>query len=146
MFLSRKYAGLFSATAIVGVLLVGCGESKVAQCNKLIAVANKAANESKAMSQSSNPDKIGQLSQMAGKLDEYAKEIQAVEIKDEQLKGFQGRFAKMYQETSSASQALIAAVNKKDRKGIETSTKALQAASGQEGPLVGEVNTYCSGK
>jgi hypothetical protein len=131
---------------MVGVLLVGCGESKVAQCNKLIAVANKAATESKQMSQSSNPDKIGQLSQMADKLDQYAKEIQAVEIKDDQLKGFQGRFAKMYQETGAASRALIAAVNKKDPKGIGTSSKALQTASGQEGPLVSEVNSYCSGK
>ncbi len=132
-------------TGAVTILLSSCGPSKVSQCNSLIAVANKAANETLAMSKSTNPDKMGELTKMAGNFDQYAKEMAAVKLEDESLKGFQTRFVAMYQETSQASKDLLGAITKRDARGVGNSVKALRTATGKESSLVTEVNQYCGG-
>lgn len=141
-----KRVALISTAMAISVLAVGCGESKVAQCNKISGVVNKAANEAIAAGKSSNPDKMGELEKAATSMNQYAKELEAVQVKDEKLKTLQSRFIKMYQDTGKSGLDLVAAAKKKDIKGVNTSLQSLQAATGQESSLVNEFNQYCREK
>ena len=96
--------------------------------------------------QSIAANQFDELTKAATSLDNYAKELEALEIKDEQLQGFKTRFIKMYKDTGQSSRDLVAAAKKQDRAGVEKSLKDLQAATSQESSLVDEVNKYCRGK
>jgi hypothetical protein len=139
--------GRFGLVAIAGcsaMLLASC-ENKVAQCNKIIGVANKATTEVQKTSQDKSA-KIDQLGIMAGSLDTYAKEMGAIEVKDEKLKGFQGRFVQMYQQMSASSKSLIDAAKQKKAAAAQTALAELKKSVVLEQPLVNEVNQYCQAK
>lgn len=141
-----KRLTLFSVAIAASVLAVACGESKVSQCNRISAVVNKAAGEAQAASKSQNPDKVGELEKAATTIDQYAKELEAVQVKDETLQGLQSRFIKMYQATSQAGRNLVQAARNKNNAAVTSSLKSLTQATQQESSLVNEFNQYCRGK
>jgi len=145
MRLFRKPAALLSAI-VIGFLAVGCGEGKVAhkvaQCNKLSEIVNSAAEEAKKVAQPGG-DQLQKLATAADSLDNYAKQLEELELSDEQLQGFKTRFVAMYKDTSTASRSLLDAVKNKDQAGGQKALSDLQAATGQETSLVQEVNSYC---
>ena len=128
-----------------GVLLVSCSEGKVAQCNKLIEIANQAASDVESVTQSSTPEDPTAFLQIAATADNASSELEAIEIEDETLQGFRQRFITLYVETSAATQDLVAAVEEQNAPGAEEAYNRLEAATEQEGPLVDEVNSYCGG-
>lgn len=128
-----------------GVLLVGCSEGKVAQCNKLIEIANQAASNVESVTQSSTPDDPAAFLQIADTADTAFAELEEIEIDDETLEGFRQRFITLYVETSAATRDLVAAVEEQNAPGAEEAYNRLEIATEQEGPLVDEVNTYCGG-
>lgn len=136
---------LLSTTVAVSLLVTSC-ETKVAQCNKLIKVANQATTELQGMSKSNSSNATAQLKTVANSLDQYSKDMGAVEVKDEKLKGFQARFVTMYSETRDVSRSLAAALDKKDLKTAKQSLTKMQSATSQETALVNEVNQYCQDK
>ncbi len=142
----HRRAALLSTFTAVSFLVVGCGESKVTQCNKISAVVNRAATETQSIGKSNNPDKIAELSKAANTVDQYAKELEGVQVKDDKLKGLQARFVKMYKDTSKSSRDLVAAAKVKNVPAVKTSLQSLQTATSQETTLVGEFNQYCRGK
>jgi hypothetical protein len=141
-----KRLALTSTAIAISMLTVGCGESKVAQCNKISAIVNKAANEAIAAGKSNNPDKMGELEKAATSMNQYGKDLETVQVKDEKLKNLQSRFIKMYQDTGKSGLDLVAAAKRKDIKGVNSSLQSLQAATGQESTLVNEFNQYCREK
>ncbi|MBD2494730.1 hypothetical protein [Nostoc sp. FACHB-280] len=138
---------ILSSTAAIAVTFTGCGESKVAQCNKIIKVANQAVTLSQEFSKNPQREKGSKaLTEVAGKIDTYANEMKALEIKDEKLQGFQGRFIKLYQDTSKGLRDTAAAVDKKNLKAANASLASLKKSGSEEGAIVTEINSYCSGK
>ncbi|TAD79592.1 MAG: hypothetical protein EA001_03840 [Oscillatoriales cyanobacterium] len=151
-------ARLGVASTVLAVLLVGCGEGKVAQCNKLITVVNKGQQISESIKGMDAPA----MRKLSTDLGGLSKEISAVELADEKLKGFQGRFVKIYNDLSEASASVGTALteiekNKKPTPETPKKLKQLQAdvaaasktgesAANSEKKLVQEVNTYCSAK
>ncbi|UBF24719.1 hypothetical protein K9N68_24060 [Kovacikia minuta CCNUW1] len=146
MSILHKRLTLLSAIATLSVFAVSCSESKVAQCNKVSAVVNKAANETQAIGKSNNPDKMAELSKAADTVDQYAKELEAVQVTDEKLKGLQASFVKMYRDTSKSSRELVAAAKAKNVPTVKTSLQSLQTATSKETTLVNDFNQYCRGK
>jgi uncharacterized membrane-anchored protein YhcB (DUF1043 family) len=142
----HKRVALLSVIAATSVLTISCSESKVAQCNKVSAVVNKAASETQSIGKSNNPDKMAELSKAANTVDQYAKELEAVQVKDDKLKGLQANFIKMYRDTSKSSRDLVAAAKVKNVPAVKTSLQSLQTATSQESSLVNEFNQYCRGK
>ncbi|MBD2298649.1 hypothetical protein H6G80_10045 [Nostoc sp. FACHB-87] len=138
---------LLSTTAAIAVTFTGCGESKVAQCNKIIKVANQAVTLSQEFSKNSQRDTGSKtFTEIADKLGNLANEMKALEIKDEKLKGFQGRFIKLYQDTSKGFRDTAAAFDKKNLKAANTSLASLKKSGSDESAIVTEINSYCSGK
>ncbi|BAY14627.1 hypothetical protein NIES2109_38400 [Nostoc sp. HK-01] len=138
---------ILSTTAAIAVIFAGCGESKVAQCNKIIKVANQAVTLSQELSKNPPKEKGSKaLTEVAGKIDTLANEMKALEIKDEKLQGFQGRFLKLYQDTSKGFRDTATAFDKKNLKAANASLASLKKSSSDESAIVSEINTYCSGK
>jgi oligoendopeptidase F len=138
---SAIVAAVFSLT----LFTTGC-ENKVSQCNKLIKVANDATTELKAMGQEKASDQTAQMTKFAITLDKYAKDVKAVELKDEKLVGFKQRLGDLYSTSGEASRSLVEAANKKDEAGLKSSLQKLMEGSTQETTIVSELNGYCSAK
>lgn len=151
-----RWRSLLGGLAIA-IALTGCGESKVAQCNKLIEVVNKG----RTISQSVEGTDAETMKKLSSDLATLSQEIQAVEVADESLQGFQSRFVKIYQDLGQASASVATALEQlgtiePNQQGLEAAQK-LQAdvenasklgdqAAKDEEALVTEVNTYCSGE
>jgi CHASE3 domain sensor protein len=134
---------LISLALTASFLVASCGESKVSQCRKITAVVNKATSAEQAASRNNNPDKVGELEKAAASFDQYAKELEAVKVKDETLQNLQGRIIKMYQATSKASRDLVEAARKQDPRAVDSSLQSLKEATNRESALANEFNQYC---
>ena len=133
----------------VSVLAVSCSESKTSQCNKLIEVANQAVTQVQSVTQNTdpsnaNPNNVQAMSKIADAADQARSQMQALQISDSNLKAFQDRFVAMYTETSQATRELVAAANANNPENAQKSFNALKAATDKEGPLVEEVNRFCT--
>ncbi len=150
MLLAKKQASLLVISLLLGNLMAACAESKVSQCNKMIAVVNKGVTELRGMApKGKNTDPQAQLtalSEMATKMEGYATELQGLKLSDEKLKTFQTNFITLYRDTSKASRDMVSAVKSNDTKAINTSLQSLQKATAPESKLVNDTNQYCQGK
>ncbi|HLO49525.1 MAG TPA: hypothetical protein VK211_14005 [Kamptonema sp.] len=152
----RKQVSITIAIAACSVLLTACGESKVAQCTKLIQIVNK--GNTLVNSKKDNSD-AGTTKNLANALNNTAKEIEALELTDTNLKGFQTRLSKAFRELSKAlsniAKALAQGKNSsttlEGREQIEKAKGELakagqaanQAAENQDS-LTSELAGYCS--
>lgn len=132
-----------STVAVLGIVMAACGESKVAQCNRLIEAANTAVTEVQAVTTSASANDPEALNSIADTADGAVTTMQGLEFADETLQGYQQRFVEMYTATSEASRRIYDAVNAQDNAAAQTALTDLQTATGQETALVNEVNTYC---
>jgi hypothetical protein len=142
-----KRTAILSATAAIALLFAGCGESKVAQCNKVIKVANQATVLGQGFDKNSQSAKGTKgLTELATKIDQIATEMKAVEIKDEKLQGFQGQFLKLYQDISKNLNQTATAIDKKNLPAANKFLASLKKSSSEETTIVKEINGYCAGK
>lgn len=144
MTVSFKQATTFSLVAILGLVSTSCGESKAAQCNRLIEVANSAVESVQEVISTSAQEDPNAMLEIAATADQATGSMQELDLQDETLQSYQQRFITMYTETSAATRSLVEAVNAKNSTGAEQAYNQLQAATGQENTLVTEVNEYCS--
>jgi hypothetical protein len=142
----RQSFFLLSAITVVSPFLIGADDGRVAQCDRISTVVNKAAAETQAISRSNNPDKIAELLRAADTVDRHAKELEAVRVQDAKLKALQASFISMYRDTSRYSRSLVVAAKAQDVEAVKSSLQSLQEATGRESSLVNEFNRYCRGK
>lgn len=133
-----------SVFVMVALLATSCSESKVSQCSKLIDIANQAVLSVKQVSANPNPESsIKQMNEIADVANKAKAEMEALQIVDDQLKGYQTRFITMYTDTNQATRDLVATAEAKDVQAARAAFTALQEATAQEEPLVNAVNEYC---
>jgi len=106
----RRRLGVVSASAAIALLAVGCGESKVSQCNRLAEIVNKAqgfmpAFESNIQQFSANAAQVKSLDDIKSAADQYVQavngvvtdldalaiELQDTQLNDEQLISYRDR-------------------------------------------------------
>ncbi|OUL35087.1 hypothetical protein BV372_12070 [Nostoc sp. T09] len=142
-----KQSIIISGTAAIALLFAGCGESKVAQCNKIVKVANQAVTVGQDFGKNPNPQKGSKaLTEVAAKIDTITADMKGIEVKDEKLQGYQGRFLTLYQSTSKGLKDTATAIDKKNLKSANGALASLKKNSSEETKLVNEINSYCSGK
>ncbi len=138
----------FLCFGIVAFMLTSCGDSRISQCNQLVAIVNKAAKEARdidKMSQASQGDKTNELKKMTERFQQFAKEIDDIKLEDPDIKNFQKQFVSLYNQTSQSSQNLQDAIAKKNKSQVDNNLKAFGKVSTLEVKLVEEVNRYCGG-
>ncbi len=115
MQLMLKKTIMLTGTAAIALLFASCGESKVAQCNKIVKVANQAVTIGQEFGKNPNPKQGSKaLNEVAAKIDTITTDMKGLEIKDEKLQGFQGRFLTLYQSTSKGLKDTATAIDKKN--------------------------------
>ncbi len=124
---------------------MGCSEGKVAQCNRLIEIANQAAMEVESVTQSASAEDTEAFRTVARTADQAAENLESIDLSDSTLEDFKQRFITLYVETSAATQSLVDAVEQQNPQEATDAYNRLQSATQQEGPLVDEVNSYCQG-
>jgi len=139
----KKVKILMLAIFVVG--LFGC-DSKVKQCNDLIAVVNQNQefkNKASAIGAKAEPKDFVAL---ADDLDKLKEKIGGVKLKDEKLKGFAKEYQDMLAEISKSFRDLAKALEANDQAALQKVTKDMGALQGKEGPIVDKINKHCQGK
>ncbi|MEM6715084.1 MAG: hypothetical protein AAF827_17775 [Cyanobacteria bacterium P01_D01_bin.6] len=117
----RRRLGVVSASAAIALLAVGCGESKVSQCNRLAEIVNKAqgfmpAFESNIQEFSANAAQVQSLDDIKAAADQYVEAVDGVisdldalsvelndtQLEDEQLISYRDRYIQMVEGFSEA--------------------------------------------
>ena len=152
----RKQVSIIIAIAACYLLLTACGESKVAQCNKLIQVVNK--GNALIDSKKDNSD-VGSIKNLANALNQTAKDLDTLELTETNLKGFQSRLSAELRELGKSLSDMAKALDRgknapttsEGREQVEKAkrdvTKAGQAANKaakNQDNLTGELAVYCS--
>ena len=133
---------LLTITVVISVLVVGCADNRVYQCNQLTEVINKAD----AATEGAKTGQPADLVAAANQLDQIAQELKAIEVKDKQLQSLRASFLLMYGEINQLFRNTAIAIRKKDRQGLQSYLKLLKEANIQDQVLVTKINNYCNGK
>lgn len=139
--------GLLATTGSVALLSTSCGVTKVVQCNSIATVTKEAevvANDFAKSAQTTGPDKVSKLlTDTSSKMNKYSKEVQALPIQDEKIKGFQSRIATSYLDYEKALTGMSSAVTAKNKAGVEKAVADLEGLASKEKTLISEFDAYC---
>ncbi|MCA6573579.1 MAG: hypothetical protein IM531_03680 [Pseudanabaena sp. M090S1SP1A06QC] len=133
----NRYNVLGMTALSMGLLLYGCGENRVVQCNKFVTVANKTKDLVA-------PKDAAGFTQLADKIDQIRTETQSIAVNDSQLKELQTKLLSMYGDVSSSLKAQAKAVEAKDTNAQTKAKQDLETAAGKESDLVDSINTLCA--
>ena len=132
----NRYVALSVTALAFGVLLYGCGENRVSQCNKFVTIANK----SKTLI---TPKDISGLVPLAQNIDQIRNEAQAIAVQDSKLKELQVELLGMYGDVSQSLKAQAKATESKDKNAIDKAKLELTTAARKESDIVDRVNALC---
>ncbi|MBE9029040.1 hypothetical protein IQ266_04595 [filamentous cyanobacterium LEGE 11480] len=133
------------ATLLTLTVFTTACNTKVAQCNDLIKVANAATTELKVINKLSktSKDKTPAMKQMINRLTKYSNQIKNVSLEDDTLKGFQERLYRLYDNTSSINQKMLLAVQQGNLQEMKAQLTKIRDQSRTESKIVSDMNGYC---
>ncbi|WP_055076558.1 hypothetical protein [Pseudanabaena sp. 'Roaring Creek'] len=133
----KRYAVISTITLTLGLSLYGCGESRVAQCNKVVTIANKTKNLAA-------PKDMSGLGTLADNIEQIRTEVQSVNVQDSKLKELQGQLLAMYGDVSQSLKTQVKATEAKDKNALEKAKGDLSAAASKESDIVDRLNALCT--
>ena len=110
------YSMLSVLTVFINLLLISCAETKISQCQKIILLTQKMAEESETYRQTKDIKKVLQVADI---FEETSQQMKQLKIEDEKLQEYQLGFADVYQGNADTTRQFVAALNDKD---IDTAT------------------------
>jgi transposase len=155
MFVCRKYIVIIPVGLSIALLLSGCDNSKVAQCDRLM----KAVSEGNTLIDKNKGQQVTTSLKLATDLEAVTKSLKQMNLQDPQLKKFQDKFVKVFntlsQQITKAGKALgsakIAQASQsgrekiqKARADIDTALTSAATTAKQSDALEAEVKKYCS--
>jgi hypothetical protein len=133
----NRHAALSATALAFGLLLYGCGENRISQCNKIVTVANK----TKALVA---PKDISGFAPLAENIDLIRNEVQAIALQDSKLKELQVQLVGMYGDVSQALKSQAKATEAKDKSAVDKAKLELSTAAGKESDIVDRLNNLCT--
>ncbi|TWH50316.1 hypothetical protein CAL7102_04614 [Dulcicalothrix desertica PCC 7102] len=150
----RKYI-IAPVSISMALSLFGCSDTKVAQCERFI----KQVNEGTTLIDKNKGAQVSTSLKLAKELEEVTKKIRDLNLGDEKLKEYQGKFVKTFEtlsknveiagkalgstkkaEASTAGRATI----QKAKGDIDTALKNAAEAAAKFDSSVSELNQYCT--
>ncbi|MEB3179876.1 MAG: hypothetical protein VKL59_12695 [Nostocaceae cyanobacterium] len=143
-----------SVSILMGLSLVSCSESKVSQCQRLIAEVNRGTS---LLDHTKGKQSSGAL-ELAKDLKEVTQAVADIKLADEELQKYQSRFVKVFESITksieTAAKALDSATKaqvtptgrtqiNKAKKDIDAAFKSANDAAKQADNLAVQVNRYC---
>ncbi|WAL61113.1 hypothetical protein [Thermocoleostomius sinensis] len=149
-----------AVVAVLSLLVTSCTESRVAQCQKLIDVANQVVTDVQTVAQNASAtstngdtanrnnnnstDSVAVITKVAEAAEKARVNMQALSLDDETLVGFQTRYADMYTEIRQTTRDMLAAAEARDQEAGREAYDNFKTATSREAGLVEEINAYCA--
>ena len=125
------------AAISLGLILYGCGENRVVQCNKVVTVANKTKDLAA-------PKDATGFAPLADSLEQIRTEVQAIAVQDASLKEIQTQLTAMYGDVAIALKSQATALEAKDQDAVDKAKQELETAASKENDIVDRLNALCS--
>ena len=135
----------FPLVSVALVAIAGCSETRQAQCNRLITVANQAVREVEVVVQANQMPNNEAFLKVADSAQKAKTEMQAVQLTDPQLVAFRDRYVSHYDKLGQSARTLVDAIQKQDFAIAKQAQESFQAVTREEPGLVSEINGYCNG-
>ena len=139
-FYPQHYVSLSFLIIFSNFLLVSCAETKVSQCQKIILLTQKMAEESESYRQTTDIKKVLQVADI---FEENSQQMKQLKIEDEKLIEYQMGFADIYQGNADTTRQFVAALNDKDINTAKLMQQQVQQLGQKEQDLGTEMNDYC---
>ncbi len=127
-------------TTLISVFLISCAETKISQCQKIILLTQKMAEESETYRQTTDIKKVLQVADL---FEETSQQMKQLKIEDEQLQEYQLGFADIYQGNADTTRQFVAALNDKNIDTAKLMQQQVQQLGKKEQDLGTEMNAYC---
>lgn len=121
-------------------LLSSCADTKVSQCEKIIVLTRKMAQQSEEYRQSEDMQKV---LEMADIFEESAEKMKGLNIKDSNLVTYQEGFAEIYQSHANTTRNFVKALQEKDIDQARATKRQVQEIGKKEQKLGEEMHSYC---
>lgn len=143
MFLSHRSAIILSIAVTSGWLSISCTDNRISECNQIVNVANQTVTEAKGITPKSLVSNPEAMLKVANAMDKAAQLMEALEIRDAQIKTYQVGLVGMYRDTSKATKDFVGAFKQRNRPAAETALRSLKQATVNEPELVAGIKNYC---
>jgi len=122
-----------------------CGPSKISECNALIEVLNKGAQNidkgTKAVA--ANPMATAEYKGLADAADKVADEASKVKLELPELKKFSTDYQNVMKEFGKTARDTATAVDAKDTTKMTAAANAMEKVGKQEETLINDINKFC---
>lgn len=117
--------------------------TKEAQCDRVIAVANEAVTAAESANADEGEDQLQALLIAAASIEEAANKMENLSLSDGTLNGYRQGFITMYRQTSLMTRRFVDAFATENQEAILAALGDLETATNDEDRLVTQLNGYC---
>ena len=139
---TKKYllSPLSLSLILVNLFLISCAEAKISQCQKIILLTQKMAEESESYRQTEDIKKVLQVADI---FEETSQQMKQLKIEDEKLQEYQIGFADIYQGNADTTRMFVDALNDKDIDTAKLMQQQVQQLGKKEQEFGAKMKDYC---
>ena len=141
----HSYSVIFCLSTLVSLLGVSCSETKYAQCEQIIQIANGVVNEKTKLIDSNNSTDVESKTwlQAARTIAQAAQKLENIELQDPKLIKYQTDLAQVYRIYSQATYDAVQAWENKNIQALQVAHTDAERAGQLEEKLGNVINNYC---
>lgn len=128
---------------ILPLVIAGCGDSKVSQCNQLIEKVNATEQTLGNITQSSPPD-INALQDIANATSKAQQDLETINLQGNKLNKLKNSFSEFYADISTEAQVIVNAYEAQNMRDAEEAYTRLETTFETQETLVEDINTFCN--
>ncbi len=142
-----RYAGAAGVMA-GGLGLLGCGQSKIEECNALVNALKPGIEDIHSRTSSiaskiaSKPEALSEFSGLADAADKVAEEGSKIEVRSAELQKLSAEYQKVMKDFAAAARQVSAAKPSEAGK-MNSAADTLEKIGKEEEKLVEDINKYC---
>ncbi|MDJ0688506.1 MAG: hypothetical protein QNJ41_08345 [Xenococcaceae cyanobacterium MO_188.B32] len=142
----HNYSVILCLSIFIGLLTVSCSDTKYAQCEQIIQIANNVVNEkTKLIDTNNSTEEIESTTwlQAARTIAQAAQKLENIELQDPKLIKYQTDLAQIYRIYSRATYDAVRAWEHKNIKALQIAHTDAERAGQLEEKLGNVINNYC---
>lgn len=129
--------------AIINVLFVACEPRKYAECEQIITLANNVTKQTQAIAANSSDRDLENWLEASTIMKQAVTNLEALELKDDQLIEHQGSLANLYRVYFKATDDAVKAREKRDLPALQSAHDEVKNVEEVKNNLVENINNYC---
>ncbi len=122
------------------LLFFGCGESKTAQCQKLILITQAMAETASEHRNSLDPK---QMLAIADDFEKSAQKLEKLSLENPELRSYQQTLTQIYSDNAAVTRIMIRALEDQDIPTAKSAQEKVKAVGEQERTVITQMNQAC---